>query len=133
MNLLLVDDHSLVRKGLKMSLEDIDLIDSISECTNGAEAVDFVKMNSVDLILMDIRMPLMDGITATRNIHRDNPDAKIIALTMHDEEFYLKQMFDAGARGYLLKNSDKDKLLEAIEMVYNGYKYIDNQINTTIS
>lgn len=108
-NILIVDDHQIVRNGIKLMLKSFSEFNIIAEAENGEEAVSMVaqRNDDIDVVLMDISMPIMDGIAATRAILKQFPKTKIIALTMHLEESYIKDMMNSGAMGYLLKESDK--------------------------
>jgi DNA-binding NarL/FixJ family response regulator len=118
--LLIVDDHQLMRDGLVrlLSLEpDIELIGTACD---GAEAVKMVAEHQPNLVLMDIRMPEMSGIQATREIKTRYPDVKVVLLTMHDEDDYIFEGISAGASGYLLKDSSRDELISSIHRVQEG-------------
>lgn len=129
--ILIADDHKLVRTGIRYTLtggENLNFIERIDEVVNGKEAVERVKIFSYDIILMDINMPELDGIKATTQIIRDNPDARIIALSMHSDDYEIRSMIKAGARGYLLKNTGSEVLSEAIKTVLGGGKYYSNEV-----
>jgi len=130
-NILLVDDHKLIRDGIKSILKISKHISIVGDCSNGKEAINFLKKNhnKVDIILMDISMPELNGIDATEIITKLHPNIKVIALTMHIEEAYLSQMIDAGALGYILKDSTKNNIVEAIESVYNNEKYYSSEVS----
>jgi DNA-binding NarL/FixJ family response regulator len=118
--LLIVDDHQLMRDGLVrlLSLEpDIELVGTACD---GAEAVRKVTEMAPNLVLMDIRMPEMSGIAATREIKGAHPDVKVVLLTMHDEDDYVFEGIGAGASGYLLKDSSRDELISSIHRVHAG-------------
>jgi DNA-binding NarL/FixJ family response regulator len=119
-NILLVDDQQLIRDGISALLalqEGIAIVGSVSD---GQEAVDFVGGNHVDVVLMDIRMPQMDGITATRLIKQDHPEILVIMLTTFDDEEYIIRSLQAGACGYLLKDIPTQELAQAVRLAYNG-------------
>ncbi len=129
--ILIADDHKLVRTGIRYTLtggENLNFIDRIDEVVNGKEAVDRVKIFNYDIILMDINMPELDGIKATAQIIRDHPHARIIALSMHSDDFEIRSMIKAGAMGYLLKNTGSEVLSEAITTVLAGGKYYSNEV-----
>jgi len=129
-HVLLVDDHHLVRKGIRMVLEDIQEVDyDVSEVDSGEKAVDYFKNNQVDVILMDITMDGMTGIEATQTITDLKSNAKVIALSMHDESYMIRQMLDAGASGYLLKDTDSSELSKAIDSVLVGKNYFSNDVS----
>lgn len=127
--LFISDDHSLVREGLKTLLSNSKFIDLVGEASNGKITIDLIPILNPDVILMDIDMPEINGIIATKEIINFNPKIKIIALTMHNDESLLNEMLNAGAVGYLLKNTDKENLEFAILNCYNGYKTIDKNLS----
>lgn len=116
----IADDHEIFRDGLKLMLGKYPEIQIACEAQNGAELVEMVNMYSPDVILTDIKMPVMDGIDAVKKIISTNKDAAIICLSMFDEDDLILDMIEAGAKGYLLKNSDKTEIIDAIITVYNG-------------
>lgn len=126
--ILIVDDHTLFRNGLKLLLQHYIAGCIVIESSNGEEALLRTSQKMPDIILMDINMPVMNGIEATRKILKINPEACIIALTMHDDESYYYQMIEAGAKGFLIKNSNPDEVLTAIEQVCKGNHYFSQEI-----
>jgi NarL family two-component system response regulator LiaR len=118
--LLVVDDQNIVRKGIRALLEQVDDIDVIGEASNGVEAVSQVEELQPDVILMDLVMPKMDGITAIREILARQPEARIMALTSFVAEDKVFPAIKAGAVGYLLKDSEPEELIEAIRKVNRG-------------
>lgn len=129
--ILIADDHKLVRTGIKYTLngvEDNNFIERIDEVVNGKEAIERAKLFEYDIILMDINMPEMDGIKATAKIVKQNPKTKIIALSMHSDDYEIRSMIKAGARGYLLKNTGSEVLSDAIRTVMEGGKYYSNEV-----
>lgn len=127
-DIYLVDDHSLFREGLKFLLSGVDVIDNIYEAENGEEFIGGMKQHPVDLALIDIEMPVMNGIDATRKALELFSDLKIIALSMYSEESYYSSMIDAGASGFLLKNSNFTEVKKAIEDVNSGKNYFSLEI-----
>ena len=128
-NILIVDDHQIIRNGIKLMLRTVPEFNVVAEAENGLEAVEYVEKNAqnIDIILMDISMPKLDGIGATKLIKEKFPELKIIALTMHLEESYIKDMIKSGASGYMLKESDKSVVVKAINLVAQGGNYIDKE------
>lgn len=126
--LLLVDDHQLFRNGLKLLLNSFKEFEIVAEASNGKECLDILETTSFNVILMDINMPEMDGITATLEILKLYPDTKIIALSMYGEEDYYFKMVDSGAKGFLLKDSDINEVKEAIITVNNGGTYFSSDL-----
>lgn len=125
-NILLVDDHDIVRDGIQMLLEDEIGFDITAEASNGKEAIKACKNHDIDLIIMDINMPEMNGIEATKKIIQDFDDVKVLALTMMDEDQHIRQMIEAGASGYILKSSDKIELVDAITTILDGKHYFSD-------
>lgn len=127
--LLLVDDQALLRQGLASLLAAEQDFEVVGQASNGMEAVSMAEALRPDVILMDIRMPVLDGIEATKLIHERLPNTKILVLTTFDDDEYIVQVMDAGAAGYLLKNSPIEHLAQAIRSVNCGY----TQLGTTIA
>jgi two-component system, NarL family, response regulator DegU len=117
---MIVDDHKLVREGLKAVFDQGDEVDVIGEAGSGEEAIEMVGKINPDVILMDISMPGMNGIQATKVIRDAHPDAKIVILTMLDQEGYVYEAIKAGATGYMLKSTTSDELVNAIQTVNEG-------------
>ncbi len=129
--ILIADDHKLVRTGIKYTLtggDNVNFIERIDEVVNGKEAVDRAKIYTYDIILMDINMPELDGIKATAQIIRDRSDTNIIALSMHSDDYEIRSMIKAGAKGYILKNTGSEVLTDAIKTVLEGGKYYSNEV-----
>jgi len=120
---LLVDDHAILREGIKALLEKQENIEVVAEAANGREAVSKVVQFHPDVVVLDISMPLMDGLEATRQMKRESPDVKILVLTMHDDEEYFFQLLRAGASGYVTKRAVSRDLVSAIEAVYRGESF----------
>jgi DNA-binding NarL/FixJ family response regulator len=131
-NVLIVDDHSIVRDGIKFLLSNHKKIKIVDECNNGKEAVDYVENNKPDVILMDINTPEMNGIDATEIISQKHMDIKIIALTMYNERAFVTKILKAGASGYLLKESNVKEIEEAILTVVDGGNYFSKEISNTM-
>ena len=131
--LVIVDDHIIFRKGLRAVLDEITNIKVIGEASSGHELFDILKKNEVDIVFMDIKMPVMDGIEATKKAREKYPDLKIIALTMHEEIGYFNKMIDAGANGFLLKKTTKDELEKAIKKVMMDDNYFSEEFISSIS
>jgi DNA-binding NarL/FixJ family response regulator len=117
---LIVDDHNLVREGLKAVFDQGDEVQVVGEAGSGDEALELVDKLKPDVVLMDISMPGMNGIQATKLIREKQPDAKIVMLTMLDQEGYVYEAVKAGATGYMLKNTSSDDLVHAIQTVFEG-------------
>jgi len=127
-NLLLVDDHRMFLDGLQLMLGSNKKVSIAGVANNGAEALSFLKKNKkVDLILMDINMPVMNGYTTCLELAKQYPDIKLIALSMYIEHSNIKKMLEAGVHGYVYKNADADILMSAIETVMRHDYYIEEE------
>jgi two-component system, NarL family, response regulator NreC len=120
---VMADDHEIFRDGFKLMLSKNKDIQLVAEAENGRELVELVSLHSPDVVVTDIKMPIMDGIEATRVIKAKFPAISIIGLSMFDEDDLIIEMLDAGALGYLLKNADKDEVAAAIQAVFRGDHY----------
>ncbi len=129
---LLVDDHKIVRDGMRSLLSEEKEISVIGEAENGREAVALAKDLRPDVILMDIAMPDMNGIEAASQIIKENPRTKILILSMHSEKMFVSKAFAAGVSGYLLKDCDIEEILSAIRAVQANQKYISPLVAGTI-
>jgi two-component system response regulator NreC len=127
---LLADDHMIVRDGLRSLLDRDGDLEVIGEAPNGQIAVELTHKLIPDVVVMDVAMPVMNGIEATEKIIKDRPNAKIIALSMHSDRCFVSSMLQAGASGYLLKDSAFDELVEAIRTVISGRVYLGPGIST---
>jgi DNA-binding NarL/FixJ family response regulator len=121
--LLLVDDQGLVREGLRSLLEAKPDLEIIGEAEQGQQAVEQALLLQPDVVLMDIRMPIMDGVAATRALHEQAPQIKVLILTTFGDEEYVTQAMRFGAKGYLLKDTPSEELAEAIRAVQRGYTH----------
>jgi DNA-binding NarL/FixJ family response regulator len=128
-SVLLVDDHSLVRRGFRRILEDEPDIEVTGEAADGAEAVRLAKELLPNVVVMDCAMPNMNGLLATRKILEQQPKTLVLMLSMHPEETLVRQALDAGARGYVLKNAVDLELGAAIRRVVAGETVLDSQLN----
>ena len=124
-NAFVVDDHQIFLDCIVSLLTDEPNIKIIRTAHNGKQAVEKIKNQKIDVVLMDINMPEMDGIEATKLLKKSNPDIKILMLTMHSEPRFIKECLEIGAKGYVMKNISKDDLLKAIETVYQDKPYLD--------
>jgi DNA-binding NarL/FixJ family response regulator len=122
--LILVDDQNLIRRGLRALLSTDPELEVIGEGDNGQDALDLVATLQPDIVLMDIRMPVMDGVVATREICQQFPQIKVLVLTTFDDREYVSQALQAGSSGYLLKDTPFEELTQAIRLVYKGYTQI---------
>ena len=129
---LLADDHALFREGLRSILNDQDDIEIVGEAEDGLEAVRLVDKLTVDIVLMDINMPVIDGVEATSRILEDDNPVGIIILTMYPQDAYVFQALKAGAKAYLLKDTRSKKLLEVIRTVHTGQAVISPEMTTRL-
>ena len=121
---LIVDDHTLVRDGIRALLALSADIEVVGEAANGREALGKIKQLTPDVILMDLAMPIMSGLDATRRIRRDFPGIKVLALTQYDDSDYVVPVIEAGARGFVTKMAAFSELASAIQAVYKGDSYL---------
>lgn len=129
---VLAEDHTIVRQGLRSILEQQTGIDVIAEAENGREAVRIVEQLQPDVVLMDFSMPGLNGLEATRQIKQRVPEVKILILTRHANREYIEKILRAGASGYLIKKSAADELIIAIQSVYRGDSFLDPSISKTV-
>ncbi len=123
--ILIADDHQVIIDGLEAIINSTEDLEFIGGAHHGQEVIAKLEKEQPDVILMDINMPVMDGLECTLTVHKDYPEIRIIALSMHDNPRLAKRMFQNGALGFLLKNSSKGTILEAIQSVMDGKNYID--------
>ncbi len=125
---LLVDDHELVRTGIRRLIEDIKGLEVVGEVETGEAAIDFAKDQHVDVVLMDLNMPGIGGLEATRRLIAKDKHLKIIVVTVHNTEPFPQQLFKAGAMGYLTKGCNIEEIVHAIKEVFYGRRYISVDI-----
>jgi DNA-binding NarL/FixJ family response regulator len=125
---LVVDDHQLFREGIVTLLFSAENIEVIAQAEDGLDAIEKAKHYKPDVVLLDITMPRMNGIEATKKLKALMPGIKIVSLSMHSEKQYVKGVLEAGADGYLLKNCTNRQLTDAIQSVYDGKKYLSEDI-----
>ena len=126
--ILIADDHQLVREGLANLLSDDPNIEVVGQAEDGKEAIENVKKLKPDILIMDIGMPVINGIEATGILKKENPGLKVIGLTLHAEKNFVRGMLEAGAYGYLFKTCAYEELILAINTVNSGNKYFSNEI-----
>lgn len=131
-NVAIADDHQIVIDGLKALLDNEPDFAFKAHALNGRAALDLAENLNIDVFLMDIDMPEMDGIEATKVLKREYPDIKVIILTMHDEKSLIRMLMDLGADGYLLKNSDQAELSLAIRNVHEGKKHFSSEVTMSL-
>lgn len=130
--LAIADDHKIFRNGLKATLEDCADFDLILEASNGKQLLGMLTDVKPDVILMDIKMPEMDGIQTTTAIKQKYKDVKVLALSMFNEDKYIVDMMKAGASGYLLKNAEPEEIIEAISTVFHKDYYFNEHLSITL-
>lgn len=126
--ILIVDDHQLFREGVKRILDFEDSFDVVAEGDDGCEVQALYEEYAPDVVLMDINMPRMNGVEATELLIEENPDAKVIMLSIHDDESYVSHAMKTGALGYMLKEMDTDAIIQAIKVVASGGSYLHPKV-----
>ncbi len=126
--IIIVDDHEIFRNGLKMVLGKLNYIEIVGEAANGQDFLDLIRQVNCDIVLMDIEMPVMSGIDATKIALKENPELKVISLTMFTDDNYVQSMIDAGVKGFLVKNINKETLDKAISTVAKGGNYYSEEL-----
>lgn len=132
MKILLVDDHRLIRDAIQSYMEDDPEYEVVGEASHGQEAIKFLGENEVDVVLMDINMPIMDGLQCTKEVIRRWPQIKVLTLSMMSDNQHIKQMIGAGASGYVLKNCSEKELKKAIRAVYEGDTYYSSEVTEVV-
>jgi len=130
--ILLADDHAVVRQGFKMLLAAQPDMEIAGEASNGREAVEETERLKPDVVVMDVAMPELNGIEATRRLAASVPHTRVIALSMHKDSVYVREILRAGARGYLLKDSDAEDLVSAIRVVARGESYLSPAVSNAV-
>jgi DNA-binding NarL/FixJ family response regulator len=122
--IFLVDDHAIVRDGIRALLAQEPGLEVVGEAGHGQELLDQLPTTPADVVLLDVNMPVLDGLATTQRLHAEYPDIKILVLSMLNHERYIGQLFTAGAHGYILKSADKGEILIAIQTVANGKQFL---------
>ncbi len=130
-NILIADDHKIVRDGIISLLSDEKELDIVSEAENGIEVLNILEQKEIDIIIMDISMPEMNGIECTIKVKKLYPDIHVLILSMYKEEQYVREVFGSGASGYILKNSGKEELITAIKTIFAGKPYYGSELTQT--
>lgn len=130
--ILLADDHAVVRQGFKMILSAEKDMEIVGEAGNGREAVEQAEQLRPDIVVMDVAMPELNGIEATRRLATSMPHTRVIALSMHKDSVYVREILRAGARGYLLKDSGAGDLVSAIRAVASGESYLSPAVSNAV-
>lgn len=129
---LIADDHQLFIDGLKSMLEDTKGIEVVGEAMNGKEVIENCSHKEVDLVIMDISMPVMDGIEATKVLLKIHEHIKILGLSMYNDRNFISGMLKTGAHGYILKNTGKEDLINAIQTLQSGETYLGKEVSKTL-
>lgn len=129
---LIVDDQKMVREGLKLILEKYDQFDFVGEASNGFEAISLVKKHLPDVVLMDLRMPEMNGIDATLRIRKSYENVKILILTTFNEQDLILKALQSGANGYVLKDSGGDEIVKAIQTILEGHIMLQPEVTSEL-
>src|SRR5690606_16892134 len=127
-NILIADDHQMFIDGLRSLLEDAQDISVVAEARNGFDVLEQCAKHKVDIVIMDINMPEMDGVQATREVLKKYPTMKILGLSMYNDREYISDILKAGAMGYILKNTGKSSLLDAIYSLRGGSNYLGEEV-----
>lgn len=131
--IILVDDHQIVIDGISSVLAEVEHYEVVGTANNGRNAIQLVQVAQPNLVLMDIDMPIMNGITAAGELKKSHPEVKIIILSLHQEKSIIQNLIQLGVDGYLLKNSNKDEVLKAIEQVLAGQRYFSSDVTLSLS
>lgn len=129
---IIADDHKFFRTGLEAVLKSLSYVETVVQAENGRHLIDLMEKESFHVAFVDISMPELTGIDAVKIISERHPLVKVIALSMHDDRENILQMLNNGAKGYILKNTDKDEIEEAIQMVLSGKQYFSNQVSVVL-
>ncbi|HVK96373.1 MAG TPA: response regulator transcription factor [Flavisolibacter sp.] len=130
--ILIADDHKLLLDGISSLLEDEEGIEIVAKAFNGIEVLDILKTKECDICLLDISMPELDGIATAKLIKERNPSVKVMMLTTYNDREFVEELVDIGVFGYLLKNSTKEELVQAIRKVYSGGMYFSDEVQQTL-
>ncbi|MGM9986029.1 MAG: response regulator [Bacillaceae bacterium] len=129
---IIIDDHKLFREGIKRILEFESSLEVVAEGSDGIDVIPLAQKYEYDVIIMDINMPTINGVNATRELLKVQPDAKVIILSIHDDESYVMHALRMGAKGYLLKEMDADTLIEAVQVVAGGGCYLHPKVTKSL-
>lgn len=130
--MVIVDDHQLILDGIKALLKEEESVNIVGEASNGKEAIDIIDLLETDVVLLDIDMPVMDGIETSKILHQKYPNLAIIILSMHAEKGLIKNLVEIGVKGYLLKNSSRAEILKALNEVMEGNSYFSPEVTLSL-
>ena len=128
----IVDDHKMVIEGIQLLLKSIPNITLVGTALSGNEAINDIPTKDVDIVLLDINMPHINGVETCKTLLKNNPSLKVIALSMHKESSLIKLMLSSGAKGYILKNAGQQEIINAIQKVNDGERYLEATVNTIV-
>lgn len=130
--ILIADDHQLFREGIVNLLSASPQIEIVSQAENGEEAIEKAKKLRPAIVIMDLSLPIINGVDATRILYNELPDTRVLVLSMHADKYYIKAALEAGAYGYLYKNCTYNQLIEGINSIHQGKKYLSNEITEVL-
>ena len=130
--ILIADDHPLIAEGIKNTFENLNDFKVVAVVNNGKEAIDFIEKHLVDIALLDINMPIMDGIECAKKITSEFKDVKVAMLSMHQEKSLIQSLIEIGVKGYMLKTIPSEELLMAIKNIYNGKEYFNSDVTKAL-
>ncbi len=133
LKIMIVEDHHIFRKGLHLLLKEMPNVEVSAEATNGKEFLDLLQQDVPDIVFMDVQMPVMNGIEATRLALKEHPDLKIVAISMFGDEEYLVSMLEAGVKGFLLKTVEESELKKALTLVADNKNYFSDELIPTLT
>ena len=128
MRVAITDDHGVVREGIRYMLSDVPNVDVVAEASSGEELLALLDTTQVDVLLLDVRMPQMSGLSTLEKVRDGHPDARVLMLSMHDQPGYVKRAIELGAAGYVLKNIGRKELVAALEVVMAGGTYLPPEL-----
>lgn len=131
-NVFIVDDHQVVLDGLSSILSRYEEINLVGQAMNGLDALSFLNKNKVDVAIIDINLPGMDGVDLCKAIKKGHPDYKVLALTTHNQVSFITRIMKCGASGYLLKNTSSEELIDAIKKAHAGEQYLSKEVQATL-
>ncbi len=132
MNVLIADDHTMFVDGIESILQTEEDINTVGRCYDGKSVMGFLKDHDVDVLLLDVNLPEMNGIEVCKEALKEDPELKILAISMFNEESFVSEILNNGAKGYILKNTGREELLRAIRKVYDGESYFSKEVTETI-
>jgi len=130
--IMIADDHNMFVEGIESILDGIENIQVVAKCYTGPEVFEKIPTTPVDVVLLDINLPGMNGLEVCQKLSKEYPEVKVLALSMHNEESFVTEILKYGAQGYILKNTGKKELISAIEMVNSGQSYFSEEVTETI-